>query len=216
MVIKMNSKALIIVGLAAVIATSTDIAFASNGTPHTRGADGDPSTAAQSDSTESGVSSDGSYDHAADSQAETTGESVLTASEASGAAVMSESPSQNIHEETVSGDDSGGSSFNVLPSASYTIKRVVDRNSGEEQAPQLVFGKYYSSCYLTLYNDCTAELCLSPSTGKSEKGTYSIYGDTMYVDHGDDRMSQYTVVFGDNSSIVYIVVSSGEYDVYFG
>lgn len=211
----MNNKALVIVGLAAVIAASTGVAFASNGTSHPRGADGDPSTASQSVSTEAGVSADGAYDSAADPQAE-TGESVLPASEAYDATVTTDSTPQSVQSETVSGTDSNASSFNVLPSASYTIKRVVDRNSGEEQAPQLVFGKYYSSCYLTLYNDCTVELCLSPSTGKSEKGTYSIYGDTMYVDHGDDRMSQYTVVFGDNSSIEYIVVSSGEYDVYFG
>lgn len=211
----MNNKALIVVGLAAVIAASTGVAFASNGSSHPRGADGDPTTASQSVSTEAGFSYDGSHDPGADPQSETDA-SAFQASEASEATVTSESTPQSVQSETVSDSANNASSFNVLPSASYTIKRVVDRNSGEEQAPQLVFGKYYSSCFLTLYNDCTAELCLSPSTGKSEKGTYSIYGDTMYVDHGDDRMSQYTVVFGDNNSIVYIVVSSGEYDVYFG
>ena len=211
----MNNKALIIVGLAAVIAASTGVAFASNDAHHTRGADGDPSTAAQSISTEAGKISDGA-DGSADVPVTEAVESAAAPSSAPDASAASETVSQSAQAENVSETDNSGSSFNVLPSASYSIKRVVDRKSGEEQTPQLVFGKYYSSCYLTLYNDCTAELCLSPSTGKSERGTYSIYGDTMYVDFGDDRMAQYTVVFGDNSSIVYIVVGSGEYDVYFG
>ena len=211
----MNNKALVVVGLAAVIAASTGVAFASNGSTHTRGADGDPSPAAQSVSTEADISSDSSYEPAGDAVTE-TGENVTAASEPTDATSSYEPSSQSVQSQTLSGDDSNSSSFVVLPSASYSIKRVVDRSSGEEQAPQLVFGKYYSDCYLTLYNDCTVELCLNPSAGKIEKGTYSIYGDTMYVDHGDDRMSQYKVVFGDNSSIVYIVVSSGEYDVYFG
>ena len=208
----MSKKALIIVGLAAVIAASTGVVFASNSNAHPRGADGDPITASQtSDVGDTDVSNDSDIQEAGAQSEETlTDETVVYETLA---------PEVNVQftqtEQTGEAGESG-SSLQILPSASYSIKRVLDRSSGEEQSPQLVFGKYYGSCYLTLYNDCTAEICLSPSTGKSEKGSYSIYGNTMYVDFGDDRMAQYTVDFGENNTINYIIVTSGEYDVYFG
>lgn len=207
----MTKKALIIVGLAAVLAASTGVVFATNSNTHPRGADGDPSVAVSGE-TSSVSDTSGDVDY--------TSESSLNGSETS---VPSYTDETNAPADATRSDDTGqtqtsddGSSFQVAPSASYTIARVIERESGEEQSPQLVFGKYFSNCYLTLYNNCTAEICLSPSTGKTEKGTYSIYGNTMYVDFGDDRMAEYSVVFGDNNSISYIVVGSGEYDVYFG
>ena len=208
----MTKKALIIVGLAAVLAASTGVVFATNSNTHQRGADGDPEIAVTG-STSSAADPSGDDNYSV--------ESTLNSSDIDDTSYIEETTASaditqsDVTEQNQTSDD-GDSSFQVAPSASYSIVRVIERESGEEQSPQLVFGKYFSSCYLTLYNDCTAEICLSPSTGKSEKGTYSIYGNTMYVDFGDDRMAEYSVVFGDNSSISYIIVGSGEYDVYFG
>lgn len=208
----MSRKALVVVGLAAVIAASTSVAFASNGGRHVRGVDGDPVSATVSsddadvsDSSESGVYSDPE----------------IVASDYSGTVAYSADVSSDFETgasepSAVEDSDNSVGSFNVLPVSSFGILRVVDRDSGEEQSPRVVFGKSFNSCFLTLYNNSSLEICLNPSTGIAESGTYSIYGDIMYVFFGDDREAQYEVAFSDDGNIDYIIVPSGNYDIYFG
>ncbi len=214
--VRMKSKALIVVGLAAVIAATTGVAFASNSNSHPRGADSDPvATVAQGEPTAENSSGENySYtetqmiiDSADPSVTDNVTENDISATTAA---------ESTVAERQTSETTSDGNSFNVLPNATYKIQRVLDRSTGEEQLPQVVFGKYYSSCYLTLYNNCTAEICLNPSSGVSETGSYSIYNSIMYVDFGKDRLAEYNVVYNDENTVNYIIVPSGEYDVYFG
>lgn len=197
----MSKKALIIVGLAAVMAASAGIVLSSGGNSHPRSTDGDPAASAQSSSiAASDDLSDGGpgQDHESSNIVESI------------AVVYGEISSVN--------SDATGSIDNDkahVPTATYSIKRVVERNSGDEISPQLVFGKYYGGCYLNLYSDSTAEICLNPSTGISEKGSYTIAESTISIDFGKDRAAEYSIVYGENR-IENIIVVSGEYDVYFG
>ena len=197
----MSKKALIIVGLAAVIAASAGIVLSSGGNSHPRSTDGDPAASTQSSSI---AASDIFSDDASgqDYEASNTVESI---------AVVSGEISSVNSDYTGSIDNDKAH----VPTATYSIKRVVEHNSGDDVSPQLVFGKYFGGCYLTLYSDSTAEICLNPSTGTSEKGSYSISDSVMSIDFGKDRAAEYNIVYGDNG-IENIIVGSGEYDVYFG
>lgn len=197
----MSKKALIIVGLAAVIAASAGIVLSSGGNSHPRSTDGDPAASTQSSSI---AASDIFSDDASgqDYEASNTVESI---------AVVSGEISSVNSDYTGSIDNDKAH----VPTATYSIRRVVEHNSGDDVSPQLVFGKYFGGCYLTLYSDSTAEICLNPSTGISEKGSYTIADSTISIDFGKDRAAEYNIVYSDNG-IENIIVGSGEYDVYFG
>ena len=206
----MSKKALIVVGLAAAVAAVSGAALTANNTAvHPRGADGDPTAVVSQ--YDNGDISDGDGYSAVDNIEETA------ASTEAASDVVSEEPSE-ITEVILDNDsdDQDVSDSDKKVTAEFKVIRLVDRNTGQEKSPRVLFGIYAGDCYLKMYSDCTAEICISPSNGQSRTGTYSIYGDTMYVDFGDEKMTEYKVVFSDSNEIEYIIVPSGGYDIYFG
>ena len=204
----MSRKALVIVGLAVVVAASTGVAFASNSdTAHVRGADADPAV--------SDIAYDGAYtdDHTVSdpdtSVSYDTDESVEDIHDDSKTDIE-DADSEDITSDTA--NDDGDDANDV----SFEIKRVIDTSTGEEASPRVVFGKYYHSCYLVLYSDRTLTLSLNPSADIDLTGSYTISGDTMSVDYGDDIGAEYRIIYADNGDIDYIIVNSGGYDIYFG
>ena len=209
----MNSKALIVVGLAAVLAATTGVALSSNSDRLPRSDDGKTvATVAQKDHNDgdkNDVAGNKIYDNAVVDESAASENPTVTADEQTS---TESSENTSVMDAQTNPSDS---SFVVLPKATYRIRRVVERDTGEEQRPQLIFGKYYSECFLTLYNDCSAELCINPSTGFTEKGSYSVYNNTMYIDFGNDRIAEYPVIFSDENKIIGIIVDSAGYDIYF-
>lgn len=204
----MSKKALVIVGLAAVIAATSGIAFASN-------RDGLQKTKTFSDAETVSVSDDG--DVLSDDGGSSIGENSGDAADPDGTVdpegtAVSRDPSEDLDDDN---SDSGQASRAEVI-ASYTVQRVILRDSGEEQSMGLVFGKYASLCYLKLYDDGTAELCVNPSAGTSRRGEFTVKDDRMYVDYGGVEPAEYPVLYADGGGIETIIVPYGEYDVYFG
>lgn len=205
----MIKKPLIIAALAVGVAAVSGVAIANNNSNiHPRGADGDPVSvvSSQADNGSNSISSD----------IQSAADTVATAEET--APDISQSPT--AVEETVSDNVSVVSGFDsnapVTVTAEFGVIRVVDADTGKEVDPRVIFGHYASDCYLRMYSDCTAEICVNPSGDQIKKGTYSIYGETMYVDFGDDRIAEYPVTFNDENKIDHIIVNSGKFDIYFG
>ncbi len=219
----MSRKALVVVGLAAIIAASTGVAFASN-TPKqiVRGADADPVAS----SVQSGAS-----DNTGNEYGSFTDDSNISAQD-SNAVVSAVATPSGVAESTADGqaegdplsadgsgvnDGSGGYSASPrIPSAQYTIRQILDQNSGEELSPRVIFGKFFNECKLTLYNDSTLDLCLNPSTGAVETGSYYIDGDLLAVNFGSDRETAFHLIFNDDGDIDYIIVPSADILIYFG
>lgn len=211
--IRMSRKVLVIVGLAALVAASTGVAFASN--HHGKKSDDNISpTVAVADAP---VDEDTASSDSDAVNIDTTGETV-TPSESSdsvateaydgplidGHPIEPSYPQEELPESQASLNDS------------YTIKRVVDVESGEDVSPQVALGKFFSECYLNTYTDGTVEICLNPNTGEVKKGVYSIYNDILYVSYGDDRIEKYPIIYTDNAVVDSIIVTDGPYDYYFG
>lgn len=221
----MSRKAVVIVALAAAIAATTGVAFASNNgnIAHVRGADGEPASSIveqvddfsgeevyySDDAQTSELVAQGDLSDPAVAESETQSSEV----EADDQRVDSDTDTDT---DTDSDGDEVKTSSVKLPVANYTIQRVVDINNGEEILPQVVFGKYFNDCYLTLYNDSTMELCLNPAAGESESGSYSIDGDYLSVDFGNDRATAYKLLYTDEGAIDTIIVTSGSNVIYFG
>ena len=206
----MSRKALIIVGLAVLIAASTGVAFATNNP----GQGGKPVTATaaatypSTEATEEEIIDDN----------DTVTEADIPVTEASsenfddvkdgvmidGHLVEPSSPIENLPESERFLNDI------------YTLQRVLDAESGEELSLQMVLGKYYNDCTISTYTDGTLELCLNPSADAIKKGIYSIYNDIIYVDYGDGHIEQYPIIYANNAVIESIIVSDGKYDYYFG
>ena len=205
----MIKKPLIIAALAVGVAAVSGVAIANNNSNvHPRGADGDPVSvvSSQADSGSSNTSSD------IRTAAETVAASEETASLATeSSTAVDETVADNV--SVVSGSDSNAP---VTVTAEFGVIRVVDADTGKEVDPRVIFGHYASDCYLRMFSDCTAEICVNPSGDQTKKGTYSIYGETMYVDFGDDRMAEYPVAFDDENKIDHIIVNSGKFNIYFG
>ena len=205
----MGKKLLIIVGLAAAVAAATGVALTvNNNADHPRGADGDPTVVvAQTD---------------ADAKNSDLADTALDVDETAEATDTSASDVTESDTDTaeITDDDSDISDTDddrtAAVTAEYGVIRVVERDTGEEQSPRMLFGQYVNECYLKMFDDCTVEICVSPANGQVSKGTYSIYGDTMYVDYHDDRVLQYQVVYDDDNKIEHIIVPSGEFYIYFG
>jgi len=206
----MTKKALIVVGLAAAVAAVSGAALTANNTAvHPRGADGDPTVVVSQ--YDNGDTSDDDGYYAADSVDETAASTEAASDD------VSEDPSEIAEVIPDNGsDDQDVSGSDKKVTAEFEVIRVVDQNTGQEKSPSVLFGIYAGDCYLKMFSDCTAEICLNPSTAKSKTGTYSIYGDIMYVDFGDGKMTEYKVVFSDSNEIEKIIVPSGGYDIYFG
>lgn len=204
----MSKKALIVVGLAALIAASTGVAFATNGPGQAKPSVTTP-TAATVPPTEAVVDYEvaDEADHESGTITEASEKPTTTVENGvmiDGHLVEPYAPMEELPETQRFLNDK------------YTIQRVLDAESGEELSLQVVLGKYYGDCSISTYTDGTLELCLSPSTGEVRKGIYSIYNDILYVDYGDDRIEQYPIIYAENAVIESIIVSDGVYDYYFG
>ena len=204
----MTKKTLVIVGLAAIVAASTGVAFASgNVNKLFSGTDGfavNPTAA-----TETVVDND-----ASDNGNIASGDSSDIGSDVSGSVAPSASNDDDI--EIVLDDHHDDEEITADLSESYTVKRVLDRESGEELSPQVALGKAYSECYLNTYTDGSIKLCLNPASGESRTGVYSIYNDMIYADFGDDRTEKYFIIYSDDNTVESIIVTYGAFDVYFG
>lgn len=208
----MSKKAWIIVGLAAVIAATTGVAFASNGgTLHPRGTDGDPVIASsQTAGNDSEYNADGqAIGESGDTSVPVSSEETSEPDDAVEDADTTEAaPSDDDAENPVS---SSGSLV-----AEYSIHRIIERETGEEQSPRVIFGKFFNSCYLRLYSDSTLELMLNPTTGVSQTGVFETDDDVMSVEFDNDSHASYQIIYADNGDIDFIIVQDGAYNIYFG
>lgn len=221
----MTKKAIIVIGLAALLAATSGVALASGSDGHVRGADGDPVKPIVSTVTgdqNSGQSSDtadadpgsassdsGDQDNAAQSETQ-------TAADASAVSEAYDTAESDNSGSSQSGNQGSGQAQTVrLPAYQFAIYNVVDRQTGEEQSPRLVFGKYFNACYLTLFNDGTLDICLNPSTGIAETGAFTVTDGIMHVEFNNDRSADYTVRYNDDGDYEFIIVPSGDNDIYF-
>lgn len=209
----MSKKVLIIAGLAALVAGITGVAFAANGgTGKTAPTVANPTAAvtqvAADQETVSGDTPDGdtpvtdtpAAETTADQQNDSTGETYIV----------------DGHAVEASASDEELPQTQAVLNDSYSLQYILDAESGEEVSPQVALGKYASSCYLNTYTDGNLELCINPSAEVVQKGIYSIYNDTIYVDFGDGRIVKYPIIYSENAVIESIIVSDGTYDYYFG
>ncbi len=211
----MNRKLLIIIGLAALIAGSTGVAFASNSGKPVQAGSAEPSAAVAADDGGEAQYDDVQNEPAAD----------LPAAESQ--AIIAEEETTAMRERTdlplVDGKViQQPESTEELPQSqavlndTYAVLRVLDAESGEEVSPQVALGKYYSGCYMSTFTDGTLELCLNPSAEITRKGIYSIYNDILYVDYGNNEIEKYPIIYSHDAVVDSIIVSDGTYDYYFG
>lgn len=198
----MSKKIVAIVGLAAAIAVSTGVITFTSG--HKRGTDGDPvgreTASYTADATEE------PYDGVDQDDYDNTDPVDFTASED----VTEGQPAADP------GGDVNGYSDDIVSVESYNISRIVDHTTGAEVTAREVFGKLYYYCYLAFRSDGSFEMCLNPVADELRTGTYKIYGDVISVEYSDGAGSEFDVISDSSGGIDYIVVSYGDYDVYFG
>ncbi len=103
-----------------------------------------------------------------------------------------------------------------LITAAMSVQYVVDHSTGAETSPRVVFGESYSYCYASFDSDKRFEMCLDPASGMIRKGTYAIYGDVVSITYDDGTGSEYDILTDEDGNITHIIVSYGDYDVYFG
>ena len=114
------------------------------------------------------------------------------------------------------GNDTYNYADDLVSTTSYNISRIIDHTNGDECTPREVFGKFYYYCYLSFKSDGTFELCLNPSSGEIETGTYRIYDDVLSIEYADGTGTEYTIISDNEGGIDCIIVNYGDYDVYFG
>lgn len=208
----MTRKSLVILGMAAIIAATTGVAFAKGGSGLKTAKTAKETTAAvQEDNTEYYSEEEYYAEENANGQAAPDGTETADLTDETLAQDQEIAPDP---QEDGEGDAPDQSADREL-TARYTISRVLDHNSGTVVSPQVSFGKYYRSCYLELYSDSTFALCLSPSTGEVQSGTYTADDESMIVNFGGDRETSFKLTRDDNGSIVTIIYSDNEYIIYF-
>lgn len=99
----------------------------------------------------------------------------------------------------------------------FTVERIVDHTTNEEVSGRVVFGKSFNNDenYINFDSNGNFEISLSGYLGKNTKGTYTEYGNIIYVEFEDGRAAEYSVKYTDDGIISYIIVNYGDYDVYF-
>ena len=188
----MNKKVLIIVGMAAVIAVSGGVVSYLGTGSHERGADADPTSVY----TESAAVTDPD-DVTEEAETEETAEALTE-------------PDTVSHEER---DDRGYKS--ALTSSYLHVSRVKDHTDNDEYTPREIFGSMYTNCYLLFNADGSFEVCLNPALGEVREGSYKIFGDVISVTYDDGKGAEFDIIPSSGSGFEYIVVSYGDYDVYF-
>lgn len=205
----MNKKALIIIGLAVVIAASGGGLLLANGS-HPRGADADP------------IASESIFADATSGDVEQTqaGTEDVQDTEPDAATEMTEAQTDEPTEPDKTPTDAGGSddepvvtSDNI--SGRFTILKVVDHTTGSTQQPRVVLGNYYNDCYLSFEPTGKFELYLNTASGVAEGGTYHIYDNIISVLYDSGIGAEYTLFTSANGSVDYIIVNYGDYDIYF-
>ena len=101
-------------------------------------------------------------------------------------------------------------------STTMSIKYVVDHSTGAETSPRVAFGKDYNYCYAAFSSDKSFEMCVDPSSGMILHGTYAIYGNVVSVQYDNGLGAEYDILNDENGDITHIIVSHGDYDIYFG
>lgn len=138
----------------------------------------------------------------------------VTATESTEDASVSSKQTEHIAEETVLPEiPSAGSSFaDEISSSRYSVLKV-ENTAGEEVSGRVALGASYTSCYLS-FDDTHVELLLSPS-GETRKGAYEIFDDIISVTYSDGKGAEFRILSQDGVTVSAIVVSYGEYNVYF-
>ena len=197
----MNKKIAAIVGLAAVIAASGGLISMNAG--RDRGADSDPASG---------------QTYAAVTEADAAPEETSFAD--TGAAGLTEAPDETEAVQTEDTEADAGGDVNgcsgILAGSRYSVMRVYDHSVGTEVTAREVFGRYHASCYLSFGYDGSFELCLNPSAGEIRRGSYKVYGDVIFAEYDSGSGSEFTVYPDGSGGIESILVSYGDYDVYFG
>lgn len=101
-------------------------------------------------------------------------------------------------------------------SATMSIKYVVDHSTGAETSPRVAFGKDYNYCYAAFNSDKSFEMCVDPSSGAILHGTYAIYGNVVSVEYDNGLGAEYDIISNEDGEITHVIVSHGDYDIYFG
>ena len=209
----MTRKSLVILGMAAIIAASTGVAFAKGGSGMKSAQTAKETTAVSEEDHADNNSAEEYYPEeyddgqAAPDVTETAGETDETVTQAQ----ENDPESQEDGEE-----DAPDQGEDRELTAHYTITQVLDHSSGTVVSPQVAFGKFYRSCYLDLYSDSTFALCLNPTTGVAQSGTYSTDDENMYVSFGGDRETSFKLTRDAGGNITAIIYADNEYIIYFG
>lgn len=208
----MTSKALVIIGLAVLIAATGGVAIASNYNNQPTVADSASNTESVYDDTtadDDNTAYDDSDDlYTDDDGTVDKGEAVSTEPDDDPTSDVQPTDSEQYDENKTDGSD-------ISLIAEYKINHVLNHNSGEPVAPQVAFGKYFRQCFLRLYDNGAFEMCINPSSDKIELGSYAISDDNLIVDYGNDRAASYKILYDDNNDIETIIVTSGQYIIYF-
>ena len=200
----MSKKVIAILGLAAVIAVSTGVITMTG--RHQRGADGDPvgGDPTQSVDVSVDITDDGGTD-----DAEYNDDVTEDASEP-------ELPTDDQPVYASDGSDADGYAKDIVSVDSFKVVRIYDRAADSDVTAREVFGKLYYECYLSFGSDGSFELLLNPVADEVRKGTYKVYGDVISVVYSDGGGSEFNIITDDSGGVDYILVSYGDYDVYFG
>ena len=196
----MSKKILVIVGMAIVIAASGGVIALNSGSGSTGGTSDASSAAvteAEPDNGDPGEVSDISVDDLDESIDETPVET-NAAPTSFGTVEPSVSFDQQIAERTM------------------FIKFVVDHSTGAEASPRIVFGESYDSCYIVFSPNKTFELCVDPSSGMTRSGSYEIVGDLISVTYDNGNGAEYDILVDEEGNLTHVIVSYGDYDIYFG
>ena len=208
----MSRKALVIVGLAALLAATGGVAFASGG-----GQQPPVSSSAvseQTNDTYSDNSDDSPYDEDTQDDSNDVVEQSDTDVEAADDGVSSDM--ENTEPETEAQDDDTSYPVDKQLIADFSVIRVIDHNTSDPVAPQMVFGKYYNSCFFRLYDDDSFEICTSPSTGTIDTGSYTVEDENLIAEYDNGKTASYKILFDDSGDIETLIDASGKYIVYFG
>lgn len=194
----MNHKAMVIVGLAGVIAMSTGvITFVS-----TRDSRGSDAALASENATEAA--------YVAYNDTQTVDDFQPTESE------MTEDESQQPTEQTQGDADINGYTAALTSSDIYRVRLVYDHTTGGEVTAREVFGKLYSYCSLQFYSGGNFEMCINPTSGEIRRGAFKVYDDVISVIYDDGKGAEFSIIADSPGDIDYILVNYGDYDVYFG
>ena len=195
----MSKKALVIVGLAAVLAVSGG-AISIAGSNSSKPVEGGSNTVAATDAPDNVAPEDN-----------------VTPTDSPTEAVQDET-SAEVEDNTVSldGDDKYGYEDDIVSVDSFGVSTIIDNTDGRVCTAREVFGNLYYYCYLAFKSDGTFELCVNPVAGEIRKGRYSIYGNVISVLYNDGSGAEYDIVSNASGDVDYIIVKYGDYDVYFG